>query len=93
MGGVVALAVAHMVEDVVGVVVDVVVEGVEEAASQWVSTLLSLAGLPNLAMVGVTAVGDRILSGLAPNLFRRINSLVVPSLPGFHRTWDVLKLI
>ena len=61
MGGVVALVVAHMVEDVVGVVVDVVVEGVEEAASQWVSTLLSLAGLQNLAMVGVTAVGDRIL--------------------------------
>ena len=71
VGGVVALAVAHMVEDVVGVVVDVVVEGVEEATRQWVSTLPSLAELPSLAMVGVTAAGDHILSALAPSLYRR----------------------
>ena len=83
MGGVVALEVAHMVEDVVGVVVDVVVEEVEDATRQWVSTLPSLAELPNLAMVGVTAAGEHILSVLAPNLSRRTNLLVV-FLPHFQ---------
>ena len=67
----VALAVVHMVEDMVGVVVDMVVEEVEDATRQWMSTLPSLEELPSLTMVGVTTAGDNILSVLAPNLSRR----------------------